>query len=208
MDSMTMPDMGACALVIVDMQNDFVLPEGSMTTPGAAEFVPALTRLTERFRDKRQPVIHVVRLYEPGGGNADLCRRERLATGEQLVIPGTKGARIAQGLLPKGAQLDEALLLEGRPQPLGEQEFVIYKPRWSAFFETRLHNLLQDLGVNSVAVAGTWYPNCIHATIYDAAALDYRVAAVRDCIAGITDKDCSDLERISVRIVESGKLFQ
>lgn len=208
MKELTEPDMGACALVIVDMQNDFVRPEGSMVTQGAEAMLPDLVALANRFRERGLPVVHVVRLYEQDGSNADLCRRERLAAGERLVVPGTWGASVAEGLLPRGARQDEELLLDGRPQPLGEREFLLYKPRWSAFFGTRLHGLLQDLGVGSVAVAGTWYPNCIHATIYDATALDYRVVAVRDCIAGITEKDCVDLGRVCVRVAGSGGLFQ
>lgn len=208
MKDFTGPDMAACALVIVDMQNDFVHPDGSMVTEGAEAMLPILAGLVQRFRDRELPVLHVVRLYEQDGSNADLCRRDRLASGEQLVVPGTWGAQMAEGLLPQGTCLDEELLLDGRPQPLGGREFALYKPRWSAFFGTRLHGLLHDLGVNSVAVAGTWYPNCIHATIYDAAALDYRVIAVRDCIAGITEKDCKDLGRVCVRVADADGLFQ
>jgi nicotinamidase-related amidase len=66
------PHWQTAALVIIDMQRDF-LSESSHGVPGTTEVVPALRRLTDGFRVATRPIVHVVRLYQPGGGDADRC---------------------------------------------------------------------------------------------------------------------------------------
>ncbi len=62
------------ALVIVDMQNDFVLPGSPACVAGAYDTVPAIKRLLECFRSNKLPVFHVVREYRADGSDIEMNR--------------------------------------------------------------------------------------------------------------------------------------
>lgn len=188
------------------MQNDFVQPEGAASSEQALEILPGTVRLVRSFREAQMPVAHVVRLYHPDGSNAERGRRTFLRSGGQLVVPDTWGAQVAAGLLPEDAQVDDAELIYGEPLPLGPNESILYKPSWSAFFKTQLEWRILDTLAETVIITGTWFPNCIRQTIYDAISLDYRVVAVRDCIAGITDKDCDDLVKVGCSVLTADEV--
>ena len=74
------------------------------------------------------------------------------------------------------------------PAPLAPQpgDRVIVKPRFSAFFNTNLDNVLRRLDVGTVVLTGTTTPNCIRTTCYDALSLDYNVAIIEDCTSSRT----------------------
>jgi len=106
-----------------------------------------------------KPIVHVIRLYNPDGSNVDLCRRRAVAElGKKLVIAGTKGAELVEELKPSSTSsklnLVTELLLQGEPQQLTANEWIMYKPRWGAFYATPLENHLQKLDVNTVVICG------------------------------------------------------
>lgn len=145
--------------------------------------------------------MHVIRLYRQDGNDAERGRRAMLKSGGSLVVPGTWGAQVVEGLLPEGTQVEQGELVHGEPQNLSGSECILYKPSWSAFFKTQLEwRLLENLA-DTVLVTGTWFPNCIRQTIYDAMGHGYRVVAVRDAIAGITDKDVTDIEKVGCSVM-------
>jgi nicotinamidase-related amidase len=186
-DEHTRPQFARAALLTIDMQADFI--SGPHAVPGTEQIVPAVARLARAFRDAGRPIVHLVRLYSPDGGNADSCRRSLIASGARLVAPHSPGSRLADGLAPAGAApLNPGLLLSGAAQPLADGEHVIYKPRWSAFFRTPLRQHLADLRVNTLVVAGCNYPNCPRATIYDASARDYRLVIAEDATSGFGEQ--------------------
>ncbi|GMA25325.1 hypothetical protein GCM10025864_30840 [Luteimicrobium album] len=186
MDSWTEPHWGSSALVVVDVQVDFV-EGGAMPVDGTRAVVPALVRLVEAYRAAGLPVVHVVRLYD--GDDVDLVRRESIAAGAQVVRPGTGGSQLLRELLPDGAgELDPALLLGGEAQELGPREVALWKPRWSAFHRTPLDELLRGWDVDTVVVAGCNFPNCPRATVIDASQRDLRVVVVGDAISQVTDE--------------------
>ena len=89
------------------------------------------------------PIIHIVRYYKPDGSNVDLCRREQILSGVTLVAPGSAGAEIVSELKPDpavGRLMDADLLISGKPQKIGPKEWIVYKSRWGAFYETNLEN--------------------------------------------------------------------
>jgi len=47
-------------------------------------------------------------------------------------------------------------------------EWIMYKPRWGAYYNTILEKYLHNIGVNTVVVGGCNFPNCPRATIYEA----------------------------------------
>ena len=204
----TRPDFSAMALITIDMQNDFLKGQ-PFEIPGTSELLPQLRRIAEAFRRARLPVIHMVRLYKRDGSNAELCRRSALEQGATLVCPGTLGAELAPPLVPsQGTRLDTGLLLSGKLQPLAENEWAIYKPRWGAFFGTSLQQHLLGLGITSLAFAGCNFPNCPRTSIYEASERDFRIVLVEDAISGLYDLGRDEMRSIGVVLLKSDQLAQ
>lgn len=82
------------ALLTIDVQNDFTLPEAPAHVPGTQQAVPAMRQAVVAFRAAARPIVHVVRLYRPDGSNVDLVRRRRVEQGEEIVVPGSAGAEL------------------------------------------------------------------------------------------------------------------
>ena len=157
------------ALLIIDMQNDFVLPGSPVTVAGALDTVSSIRRLLDAFRTRSWPVLHITRAYRADGSDVEAFRRETFLRGPQYLLPGSPGAQIVPELAP----------LAG--------EHVLVKPRFSAFMGTPLDLLLRRLGVSELVVSGTQYPNCVRATVLDAVCLDYAVTLVTDACSAQTD---------------------
>src|SRR6266566_7848147 len=73
------------ALITIDMQQD-TLDGHPFEIPGTSAILPPLKRLLHYFREAGKPIIHMVRIYQPDGSNVDLCRRELVEQGAQLVL--------------------------------------------------------------------------------------------------------------------------
>ncbi|MFM9378463.1 cysteine hydrolase family protein [Gordonia sp. VNK21] len=192
------PDYTRSALLMIDVQNDFVFGDGAI--PGTEERLPAMAALLSEFRDTDLPIVHVVRAYKPGESDVDLVRRAAIEAGAQMVAPDSPGADIPEALLPNAVTLDWPLLRSGEAQHLTQNEVVLYKPRWSAFYRTKLDDLLHYWEVNTVVVAGCNLPNCPRATLFDASERDYRAVLVTDATSQVTPERLSDLELIGVNI--------
>jgi len=200
-DRYTALDFSSVALLTIDVQRD-VLDGGAIEIPGTSAVLPRLRALVEAFRRAGRPIAHVVRLYEPDGHNADLCRRALIEGGGRLLGPGTPGAELAGELRPERAPpLDAELLLNGGLQELGPSEVVLYKPRWSAFYGTPLEQHLRDLGVSSLVVAGCNFPNCPRATLLDASCRDLRLALATDAVSQLEDRDGAQMADIGVSLL-------
>lgn len=201
----TEPDWPNAALLTIDVQRDFTLPGAPAEIPGTAGAVPAMGRLVESFRAAGRPIVHVVRLYLPGGSNAELCRREALEGGAGIALPGSEGAEPVDQLKPSPEmRLDAGRLLAGEMQELGEREWAMYKPRWGAFYRTPLEGHLRGLGVNTVVVCGCNFPNCPRTTVYEASERDFRVVLVPDATGGLYERGAEELRNIGVELAGSG----
>lgn len=189
-DAWTQPHLDTSALLVIDVQLDF-LDGGVTPVPGTTRILGQLASLTSAFRKARRPIFHLVRLY--AGHDVDLVRRAAVLAGVGPVAPGSAGARLPSALLPAEVGPDARLLLTGVEQPVGPGEWLLWKPRWSAFHRTRLEVLLRELDVDTVVVAGCNFPNCPRATIFDASERDFRVAMVADATSGVTPERWADL---------------
>jgi nicotinamidase-related amidase len=198
------PDKEHAALVIIDTQQDFTLPGAPVEIPGTLAALPQMQRLVRAFRSRGQPIVHVVRLYLPDGSNVDLCRRRAVQAGKVMVAPGTEGAEIMRELKP-GAEvrLDADLLLSGRFQAIGPREWIMYKPRWGAFYQTHLDEHLRGLGINTIVLCGCNFPNCPRSTIYEASERDFKIVLVTNAISGLYDRGREELFNIGLTLMET-----
>jgi nicotinamidase-related amidase len=134
---------------------------------------------------------------------AKICRRTLVRERGTVLSPDTPGVEVVPSLLPRPFEYDWERLLEGRPIELGEREWIMYKPRWSAFQGTGLRDLLDDHGVTTVVVDGCNYPNCPRSTVYDATAQDFRTVFVADATSGTYEQGMSELINIGVNVVDT-----
>lgn len=159
------------ALIIIDMQNGFIDPHSALCVDGAAATIPACARALARARSLGMPVFHAVRSYMEDGCDVEAVRHGVWAAGGKPMSP---------------ACLDPNTLDEPASLAPQEQDRVVVKSRFSAFFNTNLDSMLRRLGVTTVVLIGTTTPNCIRTTCYDALSLDYNVVLIEDCTSSRT----------------------
>ena len=156
------------AILVVDMLNDFVLPGAPMCVAGAAATVPAIARFLAHGRRLGRAVIYINRTHRPSGIDAELSRRHFFEEGHPFCVPGTRGAEVVDALAPT------------------PDDIIVNKQRFSAFLGTDLDIVLRGLGVSTVFVTGTQYPNCVRSTAVDSMSLDYRTIVCTDCCSAAT----------------------
>ncbi|KAL6785923.1 hypothetical protein ACKKBG_A00710 [Auxenochlorella protothecoides x Auxenochlorella symbiontica] len=154
------------ALLVVDMQNDFLLPSSPVCVAGGMDAVPAVMQAVQFARENGVPVIWVLRAHHHLGVDVEISRKGHFSDGAGVCVYGTPGASLVAGL-----QADP-------------QEIVIHKQRFSGFMCTELDLVLRRLGVTRVTICGVQTPNCIRATAFDAVALGYaQVEVLSDATA-------------------------
>lgn len=156
------------ALLIIDMQRDFVLPGAPLCVAGAHPSLPVVRRLLNEARARAWPVFHIVREHAPDGGDAETFRKHLFVNGNGFCVAGTPGCAIVDDLAPLP----------------GERKVI--KTRFSGFYRTSLEDDLRALRVDTVVVAGTQYPNCVRGTAVDALYRDFRVVVVTDACSAQT----------------------
>ena len=175
------------ALTIIDMQNDFVLPDSSCCISGAYSTIPNIKKVLNYFRSKDLPIFHIVREYREDGSDIEKFRFKEFVNGKKCAIPDTIGCEIVDELKP------------------ADGEYRIVKNRFSGFMNTELDFILRRLGITNLFVTGTQYPNCVRATIFDAIALGYDVTVVTDATSAATkeieNSNIIDLEIVGVRCI-------
>lgn len=180
-------------ILVVDMENDFVLPESPMKVAGAYATLPAIKKFLDFGRANDWCVIYIYRIHRPSGVDAELFRRHFFTEGHPFCIAGTKGAAIPD---------------EIAPQP---GDYSITKQRFSAFFGTDLDILLRGLGAKNVYITGTQYPNCIRSTAVDSMSLDYNTVVVTDCCSAASDEvaqaNIFDIRNMGIPCIPSSEIM-
>ncbi len=169
------------ALVIVDMQKDFLDDGAPCFIPGGRSVVPATERLLAAFRDAGLPVVHVITVWKADGVNMS-----RFTTSEELMERGLREGEA--GIAP----VDE---LTPRPN-----EYVVHKTRYSGFFQTELESLLRSLGITYVVTVGVATNYCVRSTVHDAAFRDFLPVVVTDCTTSYTEEE----HRQTLKDIEAG----
>ena len=200
------PQFDAAALVTIDTQVA-TLDGESLEIPGTSTAVPRIAALAAAFREAGMPIVHIVRLYLRDGSNVDPCRRAAVEAGAEILAPGSRDSELAPGLVADPAfALDAELLLDGGIQDAGPSEYVVYKPRWGAFYQTALEERLRALGVTTLVFCGCNFPNCPRTSIYEASERDFRLVLAEDAISGLYDRGCDELRGIGVRLMPSAAI--
>ncbi len=204
-DEHVAPRPESSALLIIDTQVDFV-DGGASPIDGTSAVVPRLVALRDAFRAAGRPIVHVVRIYT--GDDVDRVRRTAIARGSGLVAPGSPGSLVVPELRSGwAAEPEPRRLLAGELAEVAPGEVVMWKPRWSAFHRTRLHEHLTGLGVDTLVVAGCNFPNCPRATIFDGSARDYRLLVPSDAVSRITPAHLDELGGIGALHAGTGEII-
>lgn len=207
MDRYTAPEWTHSALITVDTQCD-TLDGRPFEIPGTTAILPLMQSLLASFRSAARPIVHIVRIYRADGSNVDRCRRARVESGTPLVLTGSPGCQLAPELLPRpGTLLDTDLLLSRGIQSIGDNEVVMYKPRWGAFYETPLERHLRSLGISTLVFSGCNFPNCPRTSIYEASERDFRIVLADDAVSGLYDRGRDEMKNIGVELIAASRII-
>jgi nicotinamidase-related amidase len=156
-------DPQTTALVVIDMQNDFVSEGGSLLVPDAAATVPLIAGLLEQARAAGARVVFSQDTHRDGD--------PEFAIWPVHVLEGGWGWQIVDAL-----------------QPLPE-DTVLRKPRYDAFYGTPLDHVLRQWGVRTLVICGTLANICVHYTAASAALRWYDVVIPRDAVSALEPFD-------------------
>lgn len=156
-------DPESTAVLVVDMQNDFLEEGAPIEAPMGREFVGDLARFVERCRNAGAPIVFTKAVYRENGCDANTLGDLFVPRGdERPLIEGSAGAELYGGLEPS------------------EHDVVIEKHRFSAFYNTDLEVVLRGLGVDTLVMTGVTTENCVGTTARDAHFRDYHVVFLPD----------------------------
>ena len=160
------------ALLIVDMQNGFLDPAGSMAQIGMPyeNLLPAIRgceRLLAGAREAGVPVIFTRYVYMPDYSDGGILPTELVPQMKEVgsLVNGTWDAEIIPSLEPRTG------------------EVVIDKSRPSSFYGTQLEPVLTSQGIRQLVIAGVTTNICVETTARDAGQRDYRVHVPADACA-------------------------
>jgi ureidoacrylate peracid hydrolase len=154
------------ALLVVDMQKFFLDPASPTYTCGGIPIMPNIRKLIDAFRKAGRPVIYTCHVHHP----------DRLDAGimgwwwEGMCLEGSPESQVHYDIAP----------LPG--------EKVIYKHRYSAFYNTDLETILRVMKVEDLVIAGIMTNMCCESTARDAYYRDYRVFFPADGTGSITEE--------------------
>lgn len=180
-------DLLAAAVVVVDMQNDFASAGGMFDRAGID--VSSIQAIVERIRSvlKAARDTGLTICYLKMGFADDLSdagyphsptwiKHLPLNVGAPVVSPDGEPSRI---LIRDTWNTD--IIAELAPQP--DDDVVVYKHRYSGFFETRLEAELRERGIETIMFVGATTSVCVESTVRDAMARDFHCLVLEDCVA-------------------------
>ena len=172
-------DARTTALILIDMQRDFLEPGGFGETLGndvsllAAAIEPCRAVLAAARR-LRMLVVHTREGHRPDLSDAPRAKIERGAPSLRIGAMGPMGRILVRG--EPGHDIIPALSpIDGEP--------VVDKPGKGAFFATDLHELLRNRHIDTLIVGGVTTEVCVHTTVREANDRGYRCVVPGDCCA-------------------------
>lgn len=168
-----MIDINHAALIIIDLQNDFVRQGAPMEVEDARHSLPTVRKLIEAARGKNLPVIYTKFIsgpqktllwnWSPEIEELGACRR-----GLTRYYADIQAERQCSDVV------DEIY-----PQP---EDYIVEKYGYSAFRFTNLRDILMSEGADSIIAVGTVTQICVADTVHDAFGLGFKVLVVSDCV--------------------------
>ncbi|WP_126450199.1 cysteine hydrolase family protein [Sulfodiicoccus acidiphilus] len=156
-------DPRTSAVVVVDMQNDFVRREGKLYVPSAESTILPISKLVKLARSSGSLVIYTQDWHMKDDPEFKIWGEHALA--------GSWGAEVVEELRP----------MEG--------DLVVKKYRYDAFFESPMDYLLRVKGVRTLVVTGTVANICVLHTAASAALRWYDVVLPKDTVSAMTEFD-------------------
>ncbi len=146
------------ALLIIDMLRDFIEAEGALSLgESGRQIIPAVRERLDRARARGDLVIFVRDSHRPDDPEFDMFPPH--------CVAGTPGAKIIPELAPS------------------DEDVMIFKRRYSAFFATELDLVLREHGVDALDLCGVCTNICVLYTAASARNLAYAVTVHRDAVA-------------------------
>jgi ureidoacrylate peracid hydrolase len=168
-------DPRLAALLVVDVQNDFVSPKGSAGKRGddvsaALAMIPNLLGLIEAARRVGLTIVYIRTTHSEWTDAPSWIYRSSQKSGLSTCREGSWGAEFYDGIAPRS------------------DERVVIKHRYSSFINTDLNTVLKARGIQSVLVCGVATNVCVETTARDAYMFDYYVTLIDDCSAAYDAK--------------------
>ncbi len=160
------------ALVVVDMQKDFVYEKGALCVPSAKETIPVIKSLINKAREKKVKIFYTQDWHEEEDIEFPIWGKH--------AVKETWGAEIIDELKPE------------------KNDYIIKKLRYDAFFGTPLDHLLRINEIKNLIITGTVANICVLHTAGSGALLGYKIIVPQDAISAINEFDYfSALRQIS-----------
>src|SRR6201746_732020 len=169
-------DWSGTALLIIDMQRDFMEPGGFGETLGndvsqLARAVKPIAAVLAAARDNGMPGVHNRQRPPPGVSDAPPAKIERGAPSLRIGDPGPMGRILIRGEAGHDI-IPELYPLDG--------EIVIDKPGKGAFYATQLDDVLGKFGIENLLVCGVTTEVCVNTTVREANDRGYRCVVLAD----------------------------
>ena len=170
-------DLNHLALVIIDMQRDFMEAGGFGDALGndvqrLQAIVPTLKQLLGSFRSHHLPIFHTIECHAPDLSN---CPPAKLKRGNSDLKIGDKGG---MGRILIQGEPGNGIIAELEPLP---GEILIPKPGKGAFYNTDLQQHLQAKGITHLIITGVTTEVCVQTTMREANDRGYECLMVEDC---------------------------
>ena len=179
-------DIGRTVLLVIDMQNDFATKGGMFERAGIdvsmiqAAIAPT-ARVLESARRQGIKIVYLKMAFRPDLSDAGLPDSPNWRVhspahvGEALRAPDGTESRI----LIRDTWNTE-IVSELQPQP---GDVVVYKHRYSGFYQTDLDDVLREMNAKYLVVTGCTTSVCVESTVRDAMFRDYTCLLLEDCMA-------------------------
>ncbi|MGW4532947.1 cysteine hydrolase family protein [Nocardia sp. NPDC004340] len=171
-------DPNRVALLVIDMQRDFLLPGGFGESLGndvalLRTVIEPLAGLLATARAAGIPVIHTREGHRPDLSDCPPAKLLRGDPAQRIGDPGRFGRILIRGEYGHDI-IDELAPVDG--------EVVIDKPGKGAFYATGLADVLADRGIRSLLVTGVTTEVCVHTTVREANDRGFECLVVSDCV--------------------------